>query len=140
MAYACEGALKGRRKTKGTCTACQAQTYSYGNHMVTIDTAGRCVEPTLIPVTKMPAASDKADASKFQQTDKIARSRFSLEYIFAVGAVPNIFLDLVREFHRSTVKNDSTAANQSAPLAAMMSGPGEWKVGINPRLLGVTNI
>ena len=40
--------LKAKRTTKGTCLACKAQQYEYGNHCVTIDTIGRCVEPKVI--------------------------------------------------------------------------------------------
>lgn len=68
---ACQGVMKVKRATKGSCWACRAQTYEYGNHCVTIDTVGRSVEPTIIGVVPPPTSSFS-----------ISRSRYSLEYVF----------------------------------------------------------
>lgn len=43
-----DAVLRAKRATKGTCMACRPQQYEYGNHCITLDTAGRCVEPKII--------------------------------------------------------------------------------------------
>lgn len=68
---ACQGVMKVKRATKGSCWACRAQAYEYGNHCITIDTVGRSVEPTIIPVVPPPTSQLS-----------ISRSRYSLEYVF----------------------------------------------------------
>jgi len=120
---ACEGVLKARRVTKGTCLACRAQQYEYGNHCVTIDTLGRCVEPNLIPVTTGHAnkSSNAAPNAPPQQSNSIGRSRYSLEYVFPLGSVPNIFLDMIRDFH----DNLFMRRNAVAPVGILTSDQ-EW--------------
>lgn len=50
--------LKSTRKTKGTCNYCRTQQYDYANHMVTLDTTGRSVEPKIISQRKSHRQSD----------------------------------------------------------------------------------
>lgn len=107
----CEGVLKAKRVTKGTCWACRVQQYEFANHMVTIDTEGRSVEPNLIPVVK---------TSGQQANDHtLTRSRYSLEYVFAMGSTSSIFLDLIRDFH---IKHQDNA------VAGLMTRPQEWNI------------
>ena len=122
-AAVCQEGMKAKRTTRGTCWSCRAQQYEYGNHCVTIDTVGRCVEPNIIAAIVPPPAS-----SPFS----ISRSRYSLEYVFAIASsVPNIFIDLVRDFHakRSSAASAPLAvSNQQQQPSGLMTAPQEWHI------------
>ena len=84
-----EGFLANRRKTKGTCYRCQAPNYQYNLHCVTLDTSGRCVEPRIISEQWIePVAADSMNEHKY-----------SVEYVFGNSSMPNIIVDLVKDFY-----------------------------------------
>ena len=121
---ACQGVMKAKRATKGTCWSCRAQQYEYGNHCVTIDTVGRSVEPTILPVLAPPPATPFS----------VSRSHYSLEYVFSIASVPNIFIDLIRGFYAKQ-KAAAAAATQQQPNGqqqppppGLMTVPQEWYI------------
>ena len=88
--------LTAKRTTSGKCWACRAQQYEYANHLVTIDTVGRCVEPAII--NNQQTIANLAGTNKDLKIS-MSRSRYSLEYVFTMGSVPNVFIDLIRDFY-----------------------------------------
>ncbi|KAH9404101.1 hypothetical protein TYRP_014617 [Tyrophagus putrescentiae] len=78
------GFLQSRRKTKGTCYHCQAPSYRYCLHCITLDTAGRAVEPRIISEQWIePAAGETVNEHKY-----------SMEYVFGASSMPNTVVDL----------------------------------------------
>ncbi|KAI2801176.1 hypothetical protein BLOT_011752 [Blomia tropicalis] len=76
--------------------------YDYGLHTVTIDTSGRCVDPRIISEQWMNAWRDA----------EMSRQRFSVENVFRVDSVANIFLDLVRDFKENQLNERGLFATE----------------------------
>ena len=103
-----DGVLRAKRATKGSCWSCRVQQYEFANHCITIDTAGRCVEPNIIL---------KQEYNPKWDLPPMSRSRYSLEYVFTIGSIPNLFIDLVRDF---AIRQQS-----STPLPGLLVGQDE---------------
>ncbi|KAI2803038.1 hypothetical protein BLOT_007161 [Blomia tropicalis] len=105
-----DGVLRAQRSTKGTCWSCRAQQYEYATHYVTIDTSGRCVEPSIMnkPIERGPPKEEFI----------LNREKYSAEYVFPLGSVPNIFLDLVRVsyYHQDEMKGLLTLPEEWSTL------------------------
>lgn len=84
-----DGFLVNRRKTKGTCFRCQAQNYDYSLHCITLDTSGRCVEPRIISDQWIEPVPN----------DGMNEHKYSIEYVFGNSSMPNIIIDLVKDFY-----------------------------------------
>ncbi|KAJ6218593.1 hypothetical protein RDWZM_009750 [Blomia tropicalis] len=105
-----DGTLIARRKTKGTCWACRAQQYEYANHFVMINTDGRCVDPIIVSANKN---SNIQPLNNSTTTTPMTRSQYSLEYVFTIGSMPIIFIDMIRDFHQK--RTLTTSSNTAQP-------------------------
>ena len=115
------GRLKAKRVTRGTCWNCRTQQYEYGSHQITIDTEGRCVEPSIV-ATEFPIAAlyqNYMQRGTVKRDYRTNRFYYSLEYVFTIGSIPNIFLDLVRVFY---VHKDE------AHLTGLMATKQDWPI------------
>ena len=109
-----DGFLANRRKTKGTCYRCQAPNYKYNLHCVTLDTSGRCVEPRIISDQWIePVAPDGMNEHKY-----------SIDYVFGNSSMPNIIVDLVKDFYFKSRAPDSSG---NKPIG-LMAAREDWSV------------
>ncbi|KAH9529213.1 hypothetical protein DERF_003107 [Dermatophagoides farinae] len=101
-----------RRSKKGTCIKCRDQHYEYCLHCVTFDTVGRCVAPTLISEQWIEPALD----------NEMNQHKYSMDYTFNNSSVPNIFIDLIKDFYNKT----KIEGNQQ--LIGLMAVREDWKI------------
>ncbi|KAH9408035.1 hypothetical protein TYRP_011688 [Tyrophagus putrescentiae] len=107
----------------GTCWSCRRPPphYEYGTHYVTLGGAdGRCVEARLMQKV---ITSGTGSGSGGEH-----RRRYSLECVFTIGSVPNIFMDLIRDFFEKQA---------TLRLSGLLSTEPEWPVFAKYKLLRV---
>ncbi|KAF7488152.1 Serine/threonine-protein phosphatase PP-X -like protein 2 [Sarcoptes scabiei] len=99
------------RSKRGNCIRCREQNYSYCLHCVTFDTSGRCVKPTIISEQWIEPVSESGMNSH----------KYSIEYVFNTSSVPNIFIDLIKDFYNKTKFQDNTQSG-------LMSLKEDWTI------------